>query len=108
MYYFVVFPFVYIFYCILIPTNKNELFSIVGTVPAQSLRRCIEFEHQQTQPIEVKEFDLADHMVILKFRFFVIFFIFFLNIFFVKFFRKSKKKQKINKRTSEIKVEKKK
>jgi lysophospholipase III len=36
-----------------------------GVVPAQSLQKCNEFAKKQTQPVEIKEFDLAGHMNIL-------------------------------------------
>eukprot|EP01122_Echinamoeba_exundans_P017936 TRINITY_DN987_c0_g3_i3.p2 TRINITY_DN987_c0_g3~~TRINITY_DN987_c0_g3_i3.p2 ORF type:complete len:409 (+),score=122.42 TRINITY_DN987_c0_g3_i3:188-1414(+) len=37
-----------------------------GTVPDISLRRCLDFQHQQPEPVSVKEFDLADHMTVLN------------------------------------------
>lgn len=35
-----------------------------GTVPDISLRKCKDFARQQTQPVEVMEFDLADHLTV--------------------------------------------
>lgn len=37
-----------------------------GTVPDISLRRCLDFQKQQPEPVTVKEFDLADHMTVLN------------------------------------------
>jgi len=37
-----------------------------GTVPDVSLRKCKEFAQEQPQLVEVKEFDLADHMTARK------------------------------------------
>jgi lysophospholipase-3 len=36
-----------------------------GVVPEVSLKKCQDFAKQQTQPVEVKEFDLASHMTVL-------------------------------------------
>lgn len=36
-----------------------------GIVPGASLRKCAEFRRAQTQPVEVVELDLADHITIL-------------------------------------------
>jgi len=37
-----------------------------GTITDDSLRRCLDFEKEQSQPVFIKEFDLADHLTVLN------------------------------------------